>query len=60
MAPEIVSRKEYSGPPADVWALGVLFYVLLSGCFPFKGTTDRELYLRISRGDYITPCHFSL
>jgi serine/threonine protein kinase len=32
MAPEIVSKKEYSGPPADIWALGVL----LDG-FPSKG-----------------------
>lgn len=37
MAPEIVSKKEYSGPPADLWALGVLLYALLCGCFPYRG-----------------------
>jgi MAP/microtubule affinity-regulating kinase len=37
MAPEIVSKREYLGPPADVWALGILFYALLCGKFPFKG-----------------------
>ena len=60
MAPEIVGKKEYLGPPADVWALGVLLYVLLSGYFPFKGTTDRELYLRIQKGEYVTPSHISI
>ena len=29
MAPEIVLRKPYTGMKADVWALGVLLYVLL-------------------------------
>ena len=37
MAPEIVSKIEYAGPPADIWALGVLLYALLCGRFPFKG-----------------------
>ena len=26
MAPEIVSRIEYSGPPVDIWACGVLLF----------------------------------
>jgi len=47
MAPEIVEKKEYAGPPADIWALGVLLYALLCGCFPYKGATDEELYARI-------------
>lgn len=44
MAPEIVSKIEYSGPPADIWALGVLLFALLCGKFPFKGANDKELY----------------
>ncbi len=47
MAPEIVEKKEYSGPPADMWALTVLLYALLCGCFPYKGETDEKLYARI-------------
>ena len=47
MAPEIVSRVEYYGPPADIWATGVLLFCLLNGYFPFKGQTDAELYRRI-------------
>ena len=36
MSPEIVSKKEYSGPAADVWACGVLLFALLTGTTPFK------------------------
>ena len=55
MAPEIIANKEYAGPPADIWALGVLLYSLLAGVFPFKGTNDRELYKKISRGTFEFP-----
>jgi serine/threonine protein kinase len=51
MAPEIVSKKDYTGPPADVWALGVLYYALLCGKFPFKGSNDKELYKRICKNE---------
>lgn len=59
MAPEIVARVEYSGPPADVWALGVLLYVLLCGCYPFKAQTDKELYKKIQYGQFAIPPHVS-
>lgn len=47
MAPEIVTKSEYCGPPADIWAFGVLLYALLHGSFPYRGATDKELYTRI-------------
>ena len=53
MAPEIVTKIEYTGPPADVWASAVLLYALMNGCFPFRGATDKELYRRIQRGSFI-------
>ena len=53
MAPEIVMKEEYAGPPADIWAAGVLLYALMNGCFPFRGVTDKELYRRIQKGSYI-------
>lgn len=55
MAPEIVQKLEYAGPPADIWALGVLLFTLLSGCFPYRGATDKELYKKIMRADYRIP-----
>lgn len=55
MAPEIVDKKEYAGPPVDVWALGVLCYVMLCGRFPFRGFNERDLYKKISYGKYYWP-----
>ena len=59
MAPEIVQKLEYAGPPADIWALGVLLFTILSGCFPYRGATDKELYKKIMRADYKLPSEVS-
>jgi len=50
MAPEIVAKKEFKGPPADIWAAGVLLYTLLVGKFPFRSRNDSELNMRILKG----------
>ncbi len=55
MAPEIVNRKEYFGPPADMWAVGVLLYAMVCGQFPFKGSTDSELFKKIVQGTFVFP-----
>ena len=58
MAPEIVNKTEYCGPPADVWALGVFLFTMLCGCFPYRGATDEELYGKISNAEYKVPIDF--
>lgn len=55
MAPEIVSRRDYFATSADVWALGVLLFVLLTGSYPFKGKTDQEVYKNILAGNFEFP-----
>lgn len=47
MAPEIVAKKEYYGNAVDIWATGILLYVMLCGTFPFKGIDDKTLFKEI-------------
>lgn len=37
LAPEIVKDEGYSGPPVDIWAMGVVLYIMLTGYYPFVG-----------------------
>lgn len=59
MAPQIVQKREYHGPPTDIWACGVLLFTMLCGKFPFRGSSDRELYRKIMKGLYNIPDHVS-
>lgn len=52
MPPEIVSRKEYYRPPADIWVLRML---LFSYCVAFRYVNNLELYRKIQRGHFIVP-----
>lgn len=59
MCPEIVLKREYIGPPTDIWATGILFFAMLCGQFPFRGTSDKDLYKKIARGEFEFPDHVS-
>ena len=59
MCPEIVMKREYLGPPTDIWATGILLYALLCGAFPFRGSNDKDLYKKIIRAQLIFPDHVS-
>lgn len=47
MAPELIN-DEIAYPQTDIWALGVLAYLLLSGTSPFRGSDDAETKANIS------------
>ncbi|MGE0706424.1 MAG: serine/threonine-protein kinase [Planctomycetota bacterium] len=51
MAPEQLSGAREQGPPADVWALGVLLYQALAEQLPFDASTSAELIGAILAGD---------
>ena len=51
MAPEVVRRDKYS-LAVDCWSLGVILYILLTGCMPFTGKTDAVIEGAIEKGQY--------
>ena len=53
-APELVGGEGY-GKAVDIWSLGVLSYVVLTGGLPFVGKDRQDLFARIQRGQYAYP-----
>jgi serine/threonine protein kinase len=49
--PEIINYEPI-GVESDMWSLGVICYVLLSGLSPFMGDNDAETFANITRADY--------
>lgn len=57
-SPEIVRGElNYSGSKADVWALGVTIYLLLTGKVPFWSDSILGMYKIIQEGVYEVPHH---
>jgi calcium-dependent protein kinase len=50
MSPEIL--KGSYDEKCDIWACGVILYILLSGYPPFNGQTDKDIYNMISQMKY--------
>nr|XP_009931912.1 PREDICTED: serine/threonine-protein kinase H1 [Opisthocomus hoazin] len=51
IAPEVLVRKPYTNS-VDMWALGVISYILLSGTMPFEDDNRTRLYRQILKGKY--------
>ncbi|XP_078438565.1 calcium-dependent protein kinase 34-like [Wolffia australiana] len=48
IAPEVLKRKY--GPEVDIWSIGVMLYILLSGVPPFWAESEHGIFNAILRG----------
>ncbi|XVE78991.1 hypothetical protein DITRI_Ditri14bG0022300 [Diplodiscus trichospermus] len=48
IAPEVLKRRY--GPEADIWSIGVMLYILLSGVPPFWAESEHGIFNSILRG----------
>ncbi|XP_061175256.1 calcium/calmodulin-dependent protein kinase type II delta chain-like isoform X7 [Saccostrea echinata] len=54
LSPEVI-RKDPYGKPVDIWACGVILYILLVGYPPFWDEDQPRLYAQIKAGAYDYP-----
>ncbi|XP_033225005.1 calcium/calmodulin-dependent protein kinase type II alpha chain isoform X7 [Belonocnema kinseyi] len=54
LSPEVLKKEPY-GKPVDIWACGVILYILLVGYPPFWDEDQHRLYAQIKSGSYDYP-----
>ena len=51
VAPEVLTYDKIT-PATDLWSVGVIAYVLMSGLSPFMGETDAETLINVQMADW--------
>jgi serine/threonine protein kinase len=54
-SPEILNGDEYDGKAADVWSLGVVLFVMVTGGLPFTNSNQGTLLKEIASGTFMVP-----
>ena len=59
LSPELISEKSCFPEYADVWASGVLLYLLIVGQMPFKGINKYDLEKKIMGAEFALPLNIN-
>jgi len=54
-APEVISQSSYNGQMADMWSLGVILFVILTGRIPWDAQNDTQLFFQIQTAHFHIP-----
>ena len=56
-SPELLNDR-FVCEKSDVWAVGVVFFQVLSGRHPFRGSSEYQTFQKILHLEYVLPHHF--
>ena len=57
---EMIMRKSYIGPEVDIWSLGVLIFVMVTGTLPFSDPKLSRMMTLVASAKYTIPSFISL
>ncbi|KAK1268088.1 CBL-interacting serine/threonine-protein kinase 25 [Acorus gramineus] len=55
VAPEVLRKRGYDGPKADMWSCGVVLFVLLAGFLPFQCENLVRMFCKVFKADFEYP-----
>lgn len=58
-APELLNAQKYIGPEIDIWSMGVIMYILVTGKVPFDDSSMIKLHQKIKNGEIKYPSYLS-
>lgn len=59
ICPDVLSGKAYNPYKCDIWSIGVIMYVMLTGSSPWTERSDPQIIKQIKIGQYTTPKYLS-
>ncbi len=53
ISPEVLNGNY--GKECDIWSLGVVLYLMITGKYPFDGNSRAEVFSKIQKGNIVFP-----